>query len=167
MEKSRFLMWTFLFVAMSPTVLAQISEAELVEKTREIILFQTSQEQVEMLMKAPKIIKTIEIKSGVQVIYRFSNARLTVNYSGPRCSSGLKVEAGRVLRTSLLFHESVEITKLGLEMNQFRSYVEPDSGAWIYTDEVRGVTMDGDKNTIYAITFFPTDEAKKQFTCNK
>ncbi len=144
---------------------------ELFKSQKKIKLFVTPREEVGKEFDYKEIQVIADRSNGtLEVHYDFENASLTVVYSTGKCSKhmsklGYNVSENVVINTYLFFHDPIDLSRLGFEMDKFEVYVEPESGAFIYYDDKRGVQISGGDDFASDIQFEPTEEQEEKLRC--
>ena len=141
-------------VGQPPTWFSKLNRVHPLESTRP---------EVEQLFGFSKVNQTRTGRGGQTIDYEFELGRFEVSYSTGKCSPenntrGYNVEKNVVRALNVHLFQPIRIAELGLDLERFEKYIEPESNAWIYSNDNLGLKYTGDKETITSINIDPPEK---------
>lgn len=139
------------------------------EKISKIKLGITKREEVERLFNSPKVKKVNKFKASETVSYATKEGVLYASYSLGKCSEGFDeydLEKGTIVDLFFSSSKPIEVSKLKLDLTQFKSQNESDTENWIYTNDDLGLWYGvNSKKQLIAADISLTDKQEQQYSC--
>ena len=169
-RQSGLLIFTILMLGVQVEILGQVPKW--FTDLKQIKLLKSTKPELEKLFsKYSKVDETDYGDSGLEVVYRLRNIRISVLYSKGPCKTktpyGYDVAESTVIEIEVdLGDESAKISRFGFDLKKFeKERVEDILGTFVYTNIHEGIRFFGSSSRLSTLELMPLEEQEKQMSC--
>lgn len=160
----------FLFIVGSLNSFAYGNYENWFDKVSKIKVGISTKQEVEELFNFPTADRINKFNWNENVYYKTKEGMLRISYSLGNCSEGLakyNLEKGTVLSFFFSAIKPISISNLKLDLTEFKSQKESDTGNWYYSNSDFGVTYILFENKIFEVDASLTEKQKNQYACSE